>query len=138
MKLVIDTNILLVSISRRASTNWLFQALLAGEFTLCVTTDILNEYAEIIGQKMGHQTAENVMTVLSYLPNVEHVNKYFNWQLIKDDYDDNKFVDCAVACNANFLATNDKHFKVLKNVEFPKVNVINLEELSQIMNKHHK
>jgi len=48
MKLVIDTNIFWVCISRRSSTNWIFQNLLAGEFILCVTTDILDEYVEII------------------------------------------------------------------------------------------
>jgi len=138
MKLVIDTNIFWVSISRRSSTNWIFQNLLAGEFILCVTTDILDEYAEIIGQKMGLKAVESVMKILEYLPNVEKVTKYFHWQLITKDYDDNKFVDCAVSCNANYLATNDKHFNVLKEIEFPKVNIINLEELKDILNFDNK
>lgn len=133
MKLVIDTNIFWVSVSRRSTTNWLFQDLIAGKFTLCVTTDILNEYAEILGLKMGQKTADSVMKVLEYLPNVEYITKYFNWKLITNDYDDNKFADCAVACNANFLATNDKHFNILKKIEFPKINVINLEELAIIL-----
>ena len=47
-KLVIDTNVLLVCISERAENHWLFEALLEETFTLCVTTAILNEYAEII------------------------------------------------------------------------------------------
>lgn len=136
MKLVIDTNIFWVSVSRRSSTNWLFQYLIAGNFTLCVTTDILNKYAEIIGQKMGQKTADSVMKVLEYLPNVEFITKYFSWQLLTNDYDDNKFADCAVACNANFLATNDKHFNILKKIEFPRINVINSDELKTILNKH--
>ena len=135
MKLVIDTNIFWVSISRRSTTNWIIQDLIAGKYTLCVTTDILDEYAEIIGQKMGHKTVESVMKILEYLPNIEYVTKYFHWQLITNDYDDNKFVDCAVACNANYLATNDKHFNVLKNIGFPKVNVINIKELTEFLNK---
>lgn len=47
-KLVIDTNILLVCISERAENHWLFEAFIDEVFTLCVTTEILNEYAEII------------------------------------------------------------------------------------------
>ncbi len=133
MKLVIDTNILWVSVSRRSKTNWLFQDLIKGKFTLCVTSDILDEYAEIIERKMGHKTAETVLKLLGELENVEFVTKYFKWQFITTDYDDNKFVDCAIACNAHYLATNDKHFNVLKKVEFPKVNVINLKELTNIL-----
>jgi len=133
MKLVIDTNILWVSVSRRSKTNWLFQDLIKGKFTLCVTSDILDEYAEIIERKMGHKTAETVLKLLGELENVEFVTKYFQWQFITTDYDDNKFVDCAIACNAHYLATNDKHFNVLKKVEFPKVNVINLKELTNIL-----
>ena len=135
MKLVIDTNILWVSVSRRSKTNWLFQDLIKGKFTLCVTTDILDEYAEIIEQKMGHKTAEMVLKLLDELENVEFVTKYFQWQFITADYDDNKFVDCAIACNAHYLATNDKHFNVLKKVDFPKVNVVNLKELTEILKK---
>ena len=48
-------------------------------------------------------------------------------------YDDNKFVDCAIASNAHYLATNDKHFNILKGIEFPKVQVINVNEFSQIL-----
>ncbi len=133
MKLVIDTNIFWVSISRHSSTNWIFQDLIRGKFTLCVTTDILLEYEEIINQKLGQKVADSVMKVLDNLYNVEFVTKYFFWKLIKADYDDNKFVDCSIACNANYLATNDKHFNVLKNLDFPKVNIVNLDELTNIL-----
>ncbi len=133
MKLVIDTNIFWVSISRRSSTNWIFQALINGKFTLCVTTEILLEYEEILCQKLGHQVAESVMKILDNLPNIELITNYFFWKLIIADYDDNKLVDCFIACNANHLATNDKHFNVLRNLDFPKVNVVNIEELTIIL-----
>jgi putative PIN family toxin of toxin-antitoxin system len=133
VKLVIDTNIFWVSVSRRSSTNWIFQALINGKFTLCVTTDILLEYEEILSQKLGHQVAESVMKILDNLYNIEFVTNYFFWKLIRADYDDNKFVDCFIACNANYLATNDKHFNVLRNLDFPKINVISLDELTILL-----
>jgi len=132
VKLVIDTNIFWVSIIRRSSTNWIFQSLIDGKFTLCLTTDILYEYEEIITQRLGKQVAINILEVIDNLPNVEFITNFYFWNLIQADGDDNKFVDCAIACNASFLATNDKHFNILKEVDFPKVNVINLQELSRI------
>ena len=67
------------------------------------------------------------------LSNVELVNPYYNWNLIPADPDDNKFVDAAVSGNVDYLVTNDKHFKVLKSIEFPPVNVITLEEFGRIL-----
>jgi len=68
------------------------------------------------------------MELLDNLPNVEYITKYFRWKLIEQDFDGNKFVDCVIARNAHYLATNDKHFNILKKIAFPKVNVINVDE----------
>ena len=47
-----------------------------------------------------------------------------------------KFVDCAITANVKFVVTNDKHFKVLKKIDFPYVEVISatefLEELDNL------
>jgi uncharacterized protein len=103
MKVVIDTNVLLVSISPRSKSNWLWLSLLNEEFELCVTTDILQEYEEILGREMGLQIAEATLDLLTDLPNVINIQKYFYWQLVENDPDDNKFIDCAIAASANFF-----------------------------------
>lgn len=131
MRIVIDTNIMLVAISRRSPYNWVFQYLKNGRFTLCVSTEILSEYAEIIERHMGTATSQVVLQAITELPNVEKVEVFYRWQLIKDP-DDNKFTDCAIAARAQYLITNDSDFQVLKQIDFPKVNVLNLEEF----NKH--
>lgn len=53
---------------------------------------------------------------------------YFHFGLIEQDADDNKFVDCAVAADAEFIVSNDAHFDILRNVDWPKVNVITIKE----------
>jgi len=133
VKIVLDTNILWVSISRRSKTHRVISELIKGTYILCVTTDILDEYEEIISQKLGQDTAKSIMELLDNLPNVEYITKYYRWELIEQDYDDNKFADCAIACNADYLVTNDNHFKILKNIAFPKVNVINVDEFKMMI-----
>ena len=49
-----------------------------------------------------------------------------HFELLLTDVDDNKFVDCAIAANAEFIVTNDKHFNPLKTIPWPKVEIINL------------
>ena len=73
------------------------------------------------------------MELLDILPNVEYITKYYRWELIEQDYDDNKFADCAIAYNAHYLTTNDKHFNILKRIAFPKVNVINVDEFKVLI-----
>jgi len=51
----------------------------------------------------------------------------YKWNLITADPDDNKFVDCAVSANATYLVTNDRHFNVLRGIDFPIINVIDID-----------
>lgn len=133
MKIVLDTNVFYVSISSRSPFHWVFRILLEQKYTLCVTFDILDEYAEIIERFFSPEVAENVLKVLDYLPNVEYYEKYYQWGLITADYDDNKFVDCAIAANAHYIVTNDKHFDVLQSIDFPKVEVLNSDDFKKII-----
>jgi uncharacterized protein len=133
-KVVLDTNVLLVSLSTKSKLHWVFKDLVEGKYILCVTSDILMEYAEIIGQKMGGYASENILGVLDNLPNIERINTYFKFELLRDE-DDNKFVNCALASNADFIVTHDKDFDVLKKIDFPKVIVINAEQFKQVLNK---
>ncbi len=126
MKILLDTNVLLVSISSKSKYHWLYQKLLNQEFDLIVSNEILLEYEEIISQKYSKLVARDVLKFLLVLPNVHKVSVYYNWNLITDDRDDNKFVDCAISANAHLLVTNDKHFNKLKTLEFPKVQVIDI------------
>lgn len=131
-KIVLDTNVLLVSISTKSKLHWIFKNLLEGNYILCLTTDILAEYAEIIELQMGSLASESALGVLENLPNVEFITNYYKFNLLKDP-DDNKFVDCAISSNADFIVTHDSDFNILKKIEFPKVTIINTAELQSII-----
>jgi len=123
MKIVLDTNLLLVSISRRSETHQIFEALLDGTYDLCISTDILLEYEEIIGREMGAAFAAEVIDLLLDLPNTRRVERYFEWHLL-GDADDNKFADCAVAVGADYLVSEDHDFRSLAKITFPKITVL--------------
>lgn len=79
------------------------------------------------------QTAEIVLNLLSVARNVIYAEAYFKWNLITNDPDDNKFVDLAIAGNADYIVTNDKHFDVLKGLDFPELNVVSLNQFREII-----
>ena len=127
-KIVLDTNCLISSLSRRGQYYAVWKGLQNGEYILCVSTDILNEYAEIITQKMSVDVAIHVIHLLLESEYVELINPYFRLQLIEADHDDDKFVDCAFAANATYIVSDDKHYDVLKEIDFPKLLVLKLKE----------
>jgi uncharacterized protein len=98
---------------------------------LCVSTDILFDYREIMEQKNGIEVAENVLNFIAALPATEQINVFFSFNLIPNDPNDNKFVDCAIAANAQYLVSNDGHYEALLRVGFPKVNWIKLADFEQ-------
>ncbi len=77
MRVVLDTNVLLVSISNRSPYHWVYRALLQREYELCVTTDILFEYAEIVERHMGVEASESLQGTLDNLSNVILTTSYF-------------------------------------------------------------
>lgn len=85
LRVVLDTNVLLVSISPNAPNHWIIRHFLNEGFILCVTTDILLEYEEVITRHMGALTATNFMEALDHAPHVELITRYFKWGLIEAD-----------------------------------------------------
>lgn len=75
--------------------------------------------------------AENVINFITVNPFTEKAEIYFSFRLIADDADDNKFVDCAIATNAICLVSNDKHFQILKTIDFPRVEILELTEFEE-------
>lgn len=131
-KIVIDTNVLVSSLSTKSNYHWLIGLLLEEKFDLYITDEILFEYEEVLKVKYSEQIATNFLIALKELPNVRFAHVYFRWNLISDA-DDNKFVDCYVAAGANYLLSHDSHFSVLKKTTFPKVNVMKLDEFQSVI-----
>lgn len=135
LKIVLDTNALLRTISRRSVFSVILDKLRESVFELWITNEILLEYEEKISEIFSKETAELIIAFLSLLPNVKKADVFYHLNLIAADEDDNKFSDCAFAANVHYLVTNDKHFNILKSIEFPSINVINLEEFKELLDK---
>lgn len=129
---VIDTNCLIQMISLHSPYRSIWNAFLMGKFQLCISNEILDEYQEIIEQETTPRIAENVILLILNRRNVTFVDPHFRLGLITEDPDDNKFVDCAFAANAEYLVSDDKHFKILKRIPFPKLNLVKMSEFLPI------
>jgi len=127
MIVVLDCNILVMSLTSRSPYHLIYQRLIEGGFDIAITNEILLEYEEIIQLKYGNSTASTFLSLVNELPNVHHTIVYYKWLLMETDPDDNKYVDCAIASKANFIVSEDRHFNALDQISFPEVKNISID-----------
>ena len=126
-RIVLDTNCLLQAISRRSRFYPIWRDFVHGRYELCVTTEILAEYEEILSRYTSPVVGRMVVEAILRANNVVRVDAQFRFGLIESDPDDNKFVDCAIVANAEYIVSNDSHFDILKDIPFPRVLVLSAE-----------
>lgn len=135
MNIVLDSNVVLQVAFTQKPLRLVWDKLIEGAYTLCVTEDILYEYQEkVIDCFHNEQLANLLINTLLNCEHVKRVETFFRYGIIEADPDDNKFVDCALACGARYIVTEDKHFDVLKEIDFPPIEVANLDEFVAILN----
>jgi putative PIN family toxin of toxin-antitoxin system len=109
MRVVIDTNVFVSSFfggnPRRVIDLWKTEKIL-----LCLSKDIFGEYLEVL-QRIGFKNEEELEELLSLFArgfNLEFILKTRKIKAVKDDPDDDKFIECAVALHADVIVTGDK------------------------------
>jgi putative PIN family toxin of toxin-antitoxin system len=109
MKVVIDTNIFVSSFfggnPRRIIDLWKTE-----KITLCLSKEILDEYIEVL-QRIGLQDEDELGELLSLFKrgfNMLFTTKTPKVKVVKNDPDDDKFIECALALKAEVIVTGDK------------------------------
>lgn len=133
MKAVIDTNVVFAGLANsRGAPFKIFQRFFEKQFTWIISQQILDEYYGVL--TLSEKISPISLQIFLYLmrenslliPIDEHLR-------VCKDPDDNKFLETAIAGNADFLVTkNLKHFpsKRYQNVRIVKVSTF-LTELEK-------
>ena len=116
---VLDTNCLIQVLPTKSLYHKIWTNFLEGKYRLCVSNEILSEYEEILSIHTSPQVAHT-----------EGENRELQSRLLHIDKDDDKFVDCAITANADYIVTEDNHFNHLKKIPFPQLNVVTLDEFN--------
>ena len=96
-----------------------------------IKDEILLKGEEVLARKYALIVAHGFLATLKEVPNVHFTKIYYRWKSLPDE-NDNKFVDCAIAANADYLITNDTNYNILKQVNFPKVSIITIQEFEKL------
>jgi hypothetical protein len=114
MRIVIDTNVFVSSFfggNPRKNVNlWK-----SGALTLCLSKEILEEYVEVLG-RMGLQddlALKELLDLFSRAPNIVFTSKTPEVHAVPGDPDDDKFIACAAALQAEVVVTGDKELEAV-------------------------
>ena len=131
---VLDTNCLIQILPTRSLYHRIWTDFLEGKYRLCVSNEILAEYEEILGLHASPEVAHNVVEAIARHPKTLYRESYYHFHLPSDiDKDDDKFVDCAITAGADYIVTEDSHFDRLKQIPFPQLNVLTLDEFNKTL-----
>lgn len=122
MRVCIDTNVMVRLFGSASPFRPIQNALVDGRLQLALSTEILLEYQEVITRLSSAERWRQVSQWLALLSlrhgNIVRVDPQFRFGVIVSDPDDNKFVDCAIAAEVDYVITDDTDFAVLHNAGY--------------------
>ncbi|HEY6171485.1 MAG TPA: putative toxin-antitoxin system toxin component, PIN family [Candidatus Kapabacteria bacterium] len=121
MRVVIDTNVIISSFFGGNPAKIL--ALLdSGVIHLCASQEIIDEYFEILERmKRTHEEIEKFGSYLLNADTIDHISYTPKLSVVKEDPDDDKFIECAVSLNAEYIITGDKALRAIGEYENIKI-----------------
>ena len=130
MRVVIDTNVFVSSFfggnPRETIDLWK-----NGEITLCLSDAILDEYVDVL-RRIGLEDETELEELLSLFSrgfNIVFTTKTPKIEIIKNDPDDDKFIECAVALKAYAIITGDKEVLAVK--KYAGIRILTPQKLLQ-------
>ena len=116
IRAVVDTNVFVSSFfggnPRKIVDLWK-----SGQITLCLSKAIMDEYVTVL-QRLGLENEPELEELLGLFAGGYHIlfaAKTPRLDLVKEDPDDNKFIECAVALKAHVIISGDKALTAIED-----------------------
>ncbi|GMO19005.1 MAG: putative toxin-antitoxin system toxin component, PIN family [Spirochaetaceae bacterium] len=122
MKIVLDANVFISSFFWGGNPRKIFERIIAGTDELFVTKEILDEIEDVMGRPKFHTDKDNIQY---YINSIEEIgNKITAKKHIKNgsrDKSDNKYIECGIAANVDYIISGDIHLLELKEYDNIKI-----------------
>ena len=128
MKVTVDTNFFI------SATQWdysvahkLLKKLILSDAEIFTTQDILDETMEVLERDFEYSKNEAKNIIEKILLFAKLIGPKQKVEIIKDDPDDNKVIECAIESSSDYIITYDKH--LLKLEDYKGIKIIRAEEI---------
>ena len=123
MKVVLDTNVLISAIMFGGKSRDILEMGISGKIKIAISQDILKKLAEVLIGKKFRTPIEFVQQTIHELSEIaELVIVTGKINVVKNDPDDNRILECAVSAKADYIVSGDSDLVILKN--FKKIKIL--------------
>ena len=129
MRIVIDTNVLISGVFFGGFPRKILNAVVNRKITACATTEIINEYEEIVQEMINRKQGHMNRAILSPLIQFMEIIKPVTHVEICRDPDDNKFLECAKDSYALYIVSGDKDLLVIE--QFGNVQIVTAKDFCE-------
>ena len=129
-KAVVDTNVFVSAAFLKGMSSILMEKWKEDKFVLVFSPEIFDEYFEIIARPKFNQEEKDIRELADLL--IEKgvaIEPQIALNIIKEDPDDNKFLECAVAGEADFIISGDRHLLSLQ--EYKGTRIVKIAQFIQ-------
>ena len=133
IRLVIDTNVFVSALISTRSIPALLLDEAGKKYSLFISKEILGEVEDVISRKKFGFTKQKISSAMeAILSFSEIINPEIKVDVIKSDPDDNKILECAIACRASYIVSGDSHLLELR--EYGSIKIINPKTALGLLN----
>ncbi|PIN93488.1 putative toxin-antitoxin system toxin component, PIN family [Candidatus Pacearchaeota archaeon CG10_big_fil_rev_8_21_14_0_10_31_24] len=127
MKITLDTNFLISSTQWKNSVaHKILIKLIRNNYELFTTEEILTEFSEVLARDFEYENNEIEKILTNVLGFVKIIKPNIKIEVVKEDPDDDKIIECAISSSSDYIITYDKHLLNLK--EYEEIKIITPEE----------
>lgn len=132
IRITADTNILVSALLSKGNESEFIRKAEQGKFKLILSFPILEELREVISRQRFNYSFERINQFLAYIISIsEIILPSVELDIIKEDPDDNKILECAISGKADYIVSGDKHLLNIK--EYEGVRIIRTQEALRII-----
>lgn len=135
-KVVIDTNIYISAIFWGGKPREVVDLGRDENMLIFTSSDIEREIAEKLRTKFRLDEEETNQIILDFSTFTIPVKITKQIQAVPDDPDDDKFIECAVSCGADFIVSGDQHLLRIK--EYEGIKILTAAEFLPLTLQHQK
>ena len=136
LKVVLDTNIWLSGTFWKGNPYRIIKLAEQKKLKVFITNAILEEIIDVLNKEKFQKYMENsglyieqliktILNISRFTSPKERIN------VTKEDPDDNRILECAVSCNADYIVSGDKHLLNLK--EFRGIKIVKAKQFLNVI-----
>lgn len=135
IKAILDTNVIISAVIFGGKPRMVLNLAVEGKISLFFSEPMLEEIREILGGRKFRFTASQLLAVereLEAISDTVYPDK--DIKVVKDDPDDDVFIECALAADADYIVSGDKHLLDLKS--YGSIKIVNAAEFIEMVGRH--